>query len=76
MADALNQITTHLDPEAMQAILDGATLGTSQRAEEEDPAMIEGMTKKKKKKYELLLAESWWKCMSPIGPQPKRKTLN
>ena len=26
----------------MQAILDGATIGTSQRAEREDPAVIEG----------------------------------
>ena len=29
MADALRQITTHLSPEAVQAILDGATLGAS-----------------------------------------------
>ena len=32
----------------MQAILDGATLGTSQRAEGEDPAMIEGSQEKEK----------------------------
>ena len=42
MVDALSQITTHLGPEAVQAILDEATLGTSQRAEGEDPAVIEG----------------------------------
>ena len=42
MADTLSQITTHLGPEAVQAILDGATIGTSQRAEREDPAVIEG----------------------------------
>ena len=40
MADVLSQITTHLDPEAMQAVLDGATIGASQRAEGEDPAVI------------------------------------
>ena len=32
----------------MQAILDGATLGAFQRAEGEDPAMIEGNQKKEK----------------------------
>ena len=40
MADALSQVTTHLPPEAMQAILDGATIGTSQQAERERPAII------------------------------------
>ena len=40
MADVLSRITTHLGLEAMQAILDGAILGASQRAEGEDPAMI------------------------------------
>ena len=48
MADVLSQITTHLGPEAVQAILDGATLGTFQRAEGEDPAVIEGDQKKEK----------------------------
>ena len=42
MADALSRITTHLSPEAMQAILDGTTIGASQRAEGEDPAVIKG----------------------------------
>ena len=48
VADALSQITTHLGPEAVQAILDGATLGASQRAEGEDPAVIEGDQEKEK----------------------------
>ena len=42
MADTLSQVTAHLGPEAVQAILDGATMGTSQRAERENPAIIEG----------------------------------
>ena len=42
MADALSQIMAHLRPEAVQAILNGATVGTSQRAERENPAIIEG----------------------------------
>ena len=42
MADALGWVTAHLGPEAVQAILDGATVGTSQRAEKENPAIIEG----------------------------------
>ena len=39
-ADALNWVTTHLETEAVQAILDGAAMGTSQRAERENPAII------------------------------------
>ena len=41
VADELCQITTHLGPEAMQAVLDGATIGASQRAEGENPTVIE-----------------------------------
>ena len=41
MADALSWVTTCLEPEAVQAILDGAAIGTSQRAEGENPAIIE-----------------------------------
>ena len=48
MADVLSQITTHFGLEAMQAIPNGATLGTSQRAEGEDPAMIKGSQEKEK----------------------------
>ena len=31
----------HLELEAVQAVLDGATVGTSQRAERQNPAIIE-----------------------------------
>ena len=48
MADILSQITTHLGPEAIQAILDGATIGASQRAEGEDPTVIEGDQQREK----------------------------
>ena len=48
MADTLSQIMTHLGLEAMQAILDGATIGTSQRAEGQDPAVIKGDQQKEK----------------------------
>ena len=48
MAEALSQITTHLGPEAVQSILDGATLGATQRAEGEDPALVEGDQEKEK----------------------------
>ena len=40
-ADALSWVTTHLQPEAVQAILDGAAIGASQQAERESPAIIE-----------------------------------
>ena len=42
VADALSWVTAHLGPKAVQAILDGATVGTSQRAERENPAIIKG----------------------------------
>ena len=42
MADALSQGMACLRLEAVQAILDGATVGTSQRAERENPAIIKG----------------------------------
>ena len=42
VADALSQVTTRLGPEAVQAVLDGATMGASQRAEGEDPTVIKG----------------------------------
>ena len=48
VADVLSQITTHLGPEYMQSILDGATLGATQRAEGDDPAMLEGDWEKEK----------------------------
>ena len=48
VADALSWITTHLGPEAVQAILDGATIGASWRAEGKDPAIIEGDQQKEK----------------------------
>ena len=41
VADALSWVTTRLEPEAVQAVLDGATIGASQRAEGENPAIIE-----------------------------------
>ena len=42
MADALSWVTTCLGLEAVQAILDGATMGASQRAEVGDPTIIKG----------------------------------
>ena len=51
MADALSWVTACLGLEAVQAILDGATVGTSQRAERENPAIIKG--------YQQLEKEVW-----------------
>ena len=48
MADVLSLITTHLGPEAVQVVLDGVTLGASQRAGGEDSAVIEGDQEKEK----------------------------
>ena len=49
VADMLSRITTLLRPEAMQAVLDGATIGTSQKVEGEDPAVIESDQLREKK---------------------------
>ena len=48
MADVLSQITTYLGLEAMQAVLDGATIGASQRADGEDPTVIKGDQQREK----------------------------
>ena len=48
VADVLSQITTHLGLDAMQAILSGATIGASQRAEGENPTVIEGDQQREK----------------------------
>ena len=48
MADVLSQITICLGLEAMQSVLDGVTLGATQRAERDDPAMLEGDQEKEK----------------------------
>ena len=37
----MSRVTAHLELEVVQAILDGATMGTSQRAKRENPAVIE-----------------------------------
>ena len=42
MVDVLSQITACLGLEAVQAVLDGATIGASQIVEGEDPTVIEG----------------------------------
>ena len=42
VADVLSWINTCLGPKAVQSILDGVTLGAIQKAEGDDPAMVEG----------------------------------
>ena len=49
VADMQSQITTCLGPEAMQSVLDEATIGATQRAEGDDPAMVEGDQEREKK---------------------------
>ena len=42
VADMLSQITTHLSLEAVQSVLDGVTLGATQRAGGDEPVVVEG----------------------------------
>ena len=72
----LSRVTTHLKPEAVQAILDGAAVGALQRAERENPAIIENNQQLEQEVHVVLLGKSRWKCMSPIGQQLRRKTLS
>ena len=48
MVDALSQITTRLGLEAVQSVLDRATLGATQSAKGDGPAMVEGDHEKEK----------------------------
>ena len=52
----LSWITTHLGLEAVQSVLDGATLGATQRAEGDDPAVVEGDQEKEK---EVWVTAGW-----------------
>ena len=61
-ADALSWVTTHLQPEAVQAILDGAAIGTSQQAERESPPLSK-TTNNWNKRYVLPPDGCWWRCM-------------
>ena len=42
MADVLSHITTHLNLDMVQSVLDGVTLGAAQRVECHHPAVVEG----------------------------------
>ena len=42
MADALNQVTAHLDSDMVKSILNGVTLGSVHQAKVHDPTMVEG----------------------------------
>ena len=56
VTDALSWITTHLGPEAIQAILDGASIGASQRVKREDPTVIKGDQQREK---EVQVTAGW-----------------
>ena len=76
VGDALSQITTHLGLEAVHAILDGAIIGASQRAEGEDPTVIEGDQQREK---EVWVTTGWvlvqmhvtnWVAAQKEDPEP------
>ena len=56
MADVLSWIITLLGPEAVQAILDGATIDASQRTEGEDPTVIKDDQEREK---EVWVTAGW-----------------
>ena len=75
MEDTLSWLKTHLEPEAVQAILDVATMGTSQRAEGENPAIIES-DQQLEKEVQVAAGQVLVESMSPIGQQLKKRTLS
>ena len=56
VADTLSWVTTHLELEVVQSVLDGATVGTSQRAERENPAIIKN---DQQLEQEMQVATGW-----------------
>ena len=73
VAGMLSRITTQLGLEAMQAILDGATLGTSQRVEGEDPAVIKG-DQQREKKVQVAAGQVLVEMhVTDLGCSPKRR---
>ena len=73
VADVLSQITTCLSLEAIQYVLDGVTLGATQRAEKDNPAMVKGDHSIEKEVY-VTTGQVLVESMSPIEPQPREKT--
>ena len=62
MVDVLSSITTCLDLDTVRLVLDGITLGAAQRAECQDPAVVEG-DHDVEKRYVSLQGGCWSKCM-------------
>ena len=73
VADALSQVITCLGPEAVQAILDGATMGASQRAEVGDPAIIKG-DQQMENEVQVATGQVLVEMHVTIGQQLKKKT--
>ena len=71
MSDMLSQITTCLGLEVMQAILDGATIGASQRAEGEDPAVIKGDQERRKEVQVCCWVSPGRNACHQLGDSPK-----
>ena len=75
MADVLSQITSCPSLEAVQSILDRVTIGAAQRAEGDDPAMVEGDHEIEKKvcvTTRQILVEmhvTYWAAAQREGPE-------
>ena len=72
VADELSRITTCLGPEAIQSILDGVTLGATQRAEGDDLAMVEGDHEIEKEVCCCCWVRPSWNPCQQLGHSPKR----
>ena len=75
VADTLSRVTTCLGLEAVQAVLDGATMHASQRVEGEDPAIIEGNQQMEKEVW-VTAGQVIVEMHVTIGQQLKKETLS
>ena len=73
VADMLSWITTCLGPEAMQSVLDGVTLDAAQRAEGDDPAMVEGDHNIEKGGTCCCWVSPSWNACHKLGCSPERR---
>ena len=62
VADVLSWFTTQLDPKTVKSILDGV------------PQSWWKVTNTSNKKYKLLQASHWWRCILPMVPKPRERT--
>ena len=76
VADALSWVMAYLGLEAVQAILGIATVGTSQRVERENPAIIKGDQQLEKEVWGCCWVSPGRNACHQLGSSPKKRILS